>query len=200
MFYEKILFTEDECNKILNYRFDYPNLYVTPENSLINGTRTVYDTRTENGNSWLKKYKVWDIIVDKNTSWFYNRIYDWFEDITQLKIQRFITNDKTLFAHKLHEYNKGDRFDRHIDNIGSEWNDRIWNFGIVLNSDFEGGEYVCYDEKNNPYTFKKITGNVVAYSSDIEHEITEITEGKRYSMVIKLHDWELETKKLKTLF
>lgn len=201
MFYEKVLFTEEECKQILDYRFEYPNHYVTPDWSLIKGTRTVYQSVPQGTTNWVKKYNVWDIVKDEKTKWFYNRIYDWFESVSGLHIKREHYGEiknKRRFAHKLHEYSKGDRFDKHIDSI-EEYSDRLWNLGIILNSDFEGGDYLYYDKEDNEYSFSKITGNVVAYSSEVPHEITEITQGKRYAMVIKLHDWELVSKKIKTL-
>ena len=201
MFHEKILFTEEECKKILNYRFDYPLHYVTPPQTLVKGTRTVYYSVDIKNEEWMKKYNVWDIVKDKNTKWIYYRLYDWLESIVGFKIERTFSTtdtDKHRHSHKLHEYNLGDRFDKHVDDMDVD-SDRIWNIGIVLNTDFEGGNYICYDESDTPYMFKKVTGNVVAYTSDVPHEITEITKGKRYSMVVSLNKWELESKKNKSL-
>lgn len=201
MFYEKLLFTEEECKKILNYRFEYPLHHVTPSQTLVKGTRTVYYSTNTDSGEWMKKYNVWDIVKDENTKWLYYRLYEWLESLVGFKIERTVStndSDKRRHSHKLHEYNTGDRFDKHIDDMDTD-SDRIWNLGIVLNTDFEGGEYICYDEKDTPYPFKKITGNAVAYTSDVPHEITEITNGKRYSMVIKLHDWELESKSKRSL-
>jgi predicted 2-oxoglutarate/Fe(II)-dependent dioxygenase YbiX len=45
----------------------------------------------------------------------------------------------------------------------------------------------------------KEVGNVVAYNSDTLHEITEILSGTRYSLVIKVHTWELFAKNKKSL-
>jgi predicted 2-oxoglutarate/Fe(II)-dependent dioxygenase YbiX len=59
--------------------------------------------------------------------------------------------------------------------------------------------YICYNKNNNPIFISKEIGNVVAYSSDVLHEITEIKNGIRYSMVIKIHSWELFNKNKKTL-
>lgn len=202
MVYEEILFTEDECKKIINYKFEYPNHHVTPKWSLIDGTRTVFSSDTTNNKNWIKKYQVWDITNDENTNWFYKKIYDWFENITGINLEiTYSTNNLELrkYSHKLHQYNIGDRFDKHIDNM-DEYSDRIWNIGIILNSDFEGGEYIWYDSNDNPNEFSKHTGNVVAYKSNVPHEITKITKGSRYSMVIKLHSWELKNKKNITLF
>jgi hypothetical protein len=196
MVYQKVIFTEKECNEIIGYIKQYENFLVTPKNSLIENTRTVFYEDTEI--RWVKKYNVWDIPIDENTKWFYDRIYTWFSDTTKVKLDRDSYFNTPNAAHKLHEYTAGDKFDLHID---KSWDnlDRIWNLGIQLNSNYTGGDYICYDEENQPIYLSKEVGNVVAYNSDTLHEITEILSGIRYSLVIKVHTWELVVKNKKSL-
>jgi hypothetical protein len=196
MVYQKVIFTEKECNEIIGYIKQYENFLVTPKNSLIENTRTVFYEDTEI--RWVKKYNVWDIPIDENTEWFYDRIYTWFSDTTGVKLDRGSYFNTLNAAHKLHEYTVGDKFDLHID---KSWDnlDRIWNLGIQLNSNYTGGDYICYDEENQPIYLSKEVGNVVAYNSDTLHEITEILSGIRYSLVIKVHTWELVVKNKKSL-
>lgn len=199
MIYQEVLFTEDECTKILNYRFEYPNHIKTPQYTLLDGTRTVFQKIKKSDSTWIKKYNVWDIPINDDTFWFYDRIYSWFENESGIIINRDAYFNKPNSAQKIHEYNIGDKFDIHID-LNDEYPDRVWNLGIVLNSNFEGGEYICYDENTKqPNIIKKITGNVIAYSSNVPHEITEITKGNRYSMVIKIREKEIIKKTQKSL-
>ena len=196
MVYQKVIFTEEECNKIIGYKEKYKNFLVTPQNSLIENTRTVFYEDLES--HWVKKYNVWDIPIDENTEWFYDKIYTWFSDTTGIKLDRESYFNTLGAAHKLHEYTAGDKFDLHID---KSWDnlDRIWNLGIQLNSNYTGGDYICYDEENQPIYLSKEVGNVVVYNSDTLHEITEILSGIRYSLVIKVHTWELVVKNKKSL-
>jgi predicted 2-oxoglutarate/Fe(II)-dependent dioxygenase YbiX len=78
--------------------------------------------------------------------------------------------------------------------------DWIWNLGIQLNTNYVGGDYICYNINNEVVNISKEIGNVVAYQSDVLHEIKEIASGVRYSMVIKIHSWELIHKNEKSLF
>lgn len=196
MVYQKVIFTEEECDKIIEYKEKYENFLVTPKNSLIENTRTVFYEDSEI--HWVKKYNVWDIPIDENTEWFYDKIYTWFSDTTGIKLDRESYFNTLGAAHKLHEYTAGDKFDLHID---KSWDnlDRIWNLGIQLNSNYTGGDYICYDEENQPIYLSKEVGNVVVYNSDTLHEITEILSGIRYSLVIKVHTWELVVKNKKSL-
>ena len=196
MVYQKVIFTEEECDKIIEYKEKYENFLVTPKNSLMENTRNVFYEDSEI--HWVKKYNVWDIPIDENTEWFYDKIYTWFSDTTGIKLDRESYFNTLGAAHKLHEYTAGDKFDLHID---KSWDnlDRIWNLGIQLNSNYTGGDYICYDEENQPIYLSKEVGNVVVYNSDTLHEITEILSGIRYSLVIKVHTWELVVKNKKSL-
>jgi hypothetical protein len=205
MLYQEVIFTKEECEKIIKYKDKYDLFLVTPKTSLIENTRTVYHKennyngiKIELGKDWVKKYNVWDIPINQETIWFYDKIYTWFISISGVKIDKNIYFNNPNAAHKLHEYVVGDKFDLHVDK-NDDVLDRIWNLGIQLNSDYEGGDYICYDRNGSPIYISKKIGNVVAYQSDVLHEISEIKNGVRYSMVIKIHSWELFKKNKKTL-
>jgi hypothetical protein len=204
------LFTEEECKIIIGYSKVYSDFIVTPLSSLKENTRNVYYSTEEKSHQdvvgWTKSYNVWDIPVHSDTSWMYDRIYKWFSNETGLNLTRKIEprfcketglnlNGK-IDAHKLHQYRVGDKFDKHIDNVG--FPDRIWNLGIQLNDSYLGGDYIVYTDSNPTYLSKE-TGTVIAYTSDVLHEVTEIIEGERWSMVIKVHNWELILKNKITL-
>lgn len=205
MIYQDIIFTKEECDRIINYKNKYHSFLVTPEWSLINNSRTVYHKEEnfngsifENGKDWVKKYNVWDIPINEETIWFYDRIYTWFMLVSGVKIDKSIYFNNPNAAHKLHEYTIGDKFDLHIDKNENNL-DRIWNLGIQLNSNYKGGDYICYTENNEPIYLSKEIGNVVAYTSEVPHEICEILDGIRYSLVIKIHSWELIKKEKKSI-
>lgn len=204
MIHQEIIFTKEECEKIIDYKNKYESFLVTPKSSLITNTRIVYHKENnfngiykEHGVNWTKKYNVWDIPINEDTKWFYDNIYTWFINISGVKLDKDIYFNNPNAAHKLHEYVIGDKFDLHMDRNKNNL-DRIWNLGIQLNSNYSGGDYVCYN-KETPISISKESGNAVAYTSDTLHQITEITNGARFSMVIKIHSWELATKNKKSL-
>ena len=217
MIYQENIFTKEECDRIIDYKNKYESIIVTDPDSLIDNTRTVYHKEEnytpyfkflgktyengideETGNQWVKKYNVWDIPTNDETMWFYDKIYDWFINVSGVPLDKTISAD---MAHKLHEYVVGDKFDLHVDADPRDpgMATRIWNLGIQLNSDYTGGDYICYDKNNNPIYISKETGTVAAYESDVPHKITEILEGSRYTMVIKVHTWQLLQKSKKSL-
>ena len=124
MIYQENIFTKEECDRIINYKNKYESIIVTDPDSLIDNTRTVYHKEEnytpyfkflgktyengideETGNQWVKKYNVWDIPTNDETMWFYDKIYDWFINVSGVPLDKKISAD---MAHKLHEYVVGD--------------------------------------------------------------------------------------------
>jgi hypothetical protein len=206
MIYQEVIFTKEECDNIINYKEKYDSFLITPEWSLLNNSRTVYHKEknfngmeVEFGKDWVKKYNVWDIPINEETIWFYDKIYTWFMSVSKVKLNKKVCFNNSNIAHKLHEYIVGDKFDLHKDKTENTM-DWIWNLGIQLNTNYVGGDYICYNINNEVVNISKEIGNVVAYQSDVLHEIKEIASGVRYSMVIKIHSWELIHKNEKSLF
>ena len=71
------------------------------------------------------------------------------------------------------KYTKGDHFDWHEDY------NQIHTIVILLNDDFEGGEFEVKDH-NQPLNLK--TGDCVMIPSLVSHRVKPITSGIRYSL------------------
>ena len=59
---------------------------------------------------------------------------------------------------------------------------------VLLNDNYEGGEFqfVTYNKEEcdiNTPEFNK-TGSIVVFPSDVEHRVTPVTKGIRYSLVV----------------
>lgn len=69
----------------------------------------------------------------------------------------------------------------HTDNPNT-WNNMLTHSSVVyLNEDFEGGalRFPEYDVEYSPKT-----GDLVIFKADIQHEVTTITSGKRYTLAL----------------
>ena len=76
-------------------------------------------------------------------------------------------------------------------NLGNDIRDnRVYAVGVLLNDNFEGGDFKLHDK--NEIILNKISGNVYIFDVRIEHEITPILHGERYSLL-----WFLENKHIK---
>lgn len=133
-----------------------------------------------------RKYNSNRIDYDEDTKWIFNKLKDFFEIETGLKIVKI---KKRVHFHK---YKKGDWFGKHND-IRDR---RLYGIGVLLNDSFEGGDFKLYTP--NEYTLDKETGNTYIFDVRIEHEITPILEGERYSLLwfLQKDNIKIKTNKL----
>lgn len=154
---EKILFSKDECNYIINLseELDEINPYGYKDNII--------------------RYRVWVINRNDKTQWIFNKIYTYFEKETGLKIK------KELDRIFLHKYTKGQKFEKHADTY---YKTQIHNVGVCLNDNYEGAEFVLYEPEEQ---IPKELGNIYTFLSARFHEVKEILNGERWSIIGFLH-------------
>jgi len=166
MLTQSILFTKDECEYLI-------------------GLNTKYRLLGEEGR-WTQfedfRYKYYTLESESDIDWVINRMCNFFEVETHLHIY---TRPTKL---NLHHYTIGDEFGKHID-TGTPIKE--WNVGIILNDNFEGGDYIVYDENDTPHYVDKKVGNVCIYQSQIPHQVTPITNGERWAVAMFIHKFRM---------
>jgi hypothetical protein len=115
-----------------------------------------------------------------STKWVFEKLKLFFELETGLQI---IKLKNEIHFHKFIER---DCFKIHSDDIDN----RLYAVGVLLNSDFSGGDFKLYANKG--MTLNKEVGNSYIFDVKIKHEITEILEGERYSLL-----WFLQKEHIK---
>lgn len=143
----------------------------------------IIDLNKSNLKEWILKdrsYNSYAIDYNKSTEWIFNKLKLFFESETNLEVQKL--KNQIHF----HRFNKEDWFDKHND----VRDNRVYAIGVLLNSSFEGGDFKLYYPVEQ--TLNKVTGNAYVFNVEIEHEITPITEGERYSLV-----WFLQKEHIK---
>jgi len=84
-------------------------------------------------------------------------------------------------------YREGDHYDWHVDDDGVSYDNsagpfaglnRLLSFSILLNEEFDGGEFVI----NDVLPLNK-TGQILLFPSTIKHKVNPVTQGTRYSLV-----------------
>lgn len=149
----------------------------------IDECNSIIDLTKSNLKNWElydRTYHSLTIKNENNTEWIFNRLKLFFESEVGLKINKL---KKEIHFHK---FVKGDWFGKHSDNV----NDRVYAVGVLLNNNFSGGDFKLYDINNT--TLDKEIGNTYIFDVNIEHEITEIIQGERYSLL-----WFLQKEHLK---
>lgn len=143
----------------------------------------------QNSQNWNlndRNYKSETIDYNDDTKWLFNRFKEFFESETGITIYNL---KKQIHFHK---FIKGDWFDKHNDIRDS----RLYAVGVLLNNDFEGGDFKLYNP--NEYILNKIIGNAYIFDVKIEHEITPIINGERYSLLwfLKNNHIKIKTNKI----
>jgi PKHD-type hydroxylase len=121
--------------------------------------------------------------------WIFDYIWkymDVFNEITGLRYD--ISGVESI---QITKYEKGDYYNFHFDGKGSHKNVvyekvRKISMTIQLNEDYEGGEFKvawCDEGKLLTETLGKSEGTIILFPSILEHCITPVTSGTRYSLV-----------------
>jgi predicted 2-oxoglutarate/Fe(II)-dependent dioxygenase YbiX len=130
------------------------------------------------------KYNTYNIDRNNNTNWIFKRMLEYFTKTTGIKIT------KQLDMLHVHNYKKGDVFRKHKDNL---YPTQIHNIGVCLNDDYDGGEFILHE----PYEIlPKKQGEIYTFPSLRIHEVKEILEGERWSIISFLHIHHLDLKKV----
>lgn len=96
------------------------------------------------------------------------------------------------------KYEVGDYIVKHIDTTGYDGKgdtlNRYYVLNIILNDDFEGGDFLYYDENNNPVKIENKTGIGLIFRTNILHEVKPVLKGVRYSFSVFLHPTDFKMK------
>lgn len=147
-----IRFTNDECNSIVNL------------------SSTLQRVERDESPRPIS-YDFYSIGWSESTKWIFDRLDLFFTQFTGIEVV------KQLDAIHLFDYSIGDRFGKHRDVY---YPGQIWNIGVCLNDDYEGGDFVLY----SPYkTLPKVKGEIYTFECKQEHEVLEVTKGHRWSLI-----------------
>lgn len=162
---QKILFDKNECEKIISL------IKIHNKKFLLND----------------RSYDSYDIVLNKETQWIFDRLSTFFQNETNIKIKKL----KPLIH--FHKFIVGDKFNLHND----ERDFRVFAVGVLLNDNFEGGDFIFHQK--DIVTLNKITGNTYIFDVKIKHQVNEILLGERYSLLWFLQNNHIRFKTNKLL-
>jgi len=161
-------FTPKECQKIIDYAEQFKKKDAGIGKSELNAE--------------IRESKVVWITPNSDINWVYQRMTD---VITKLNADYF---NFDLFGFtegfQFTEYNApSGHYGKHIDSMFNGTIRKL-SFSLQLSDikDYEGGELQIH-LSDKPEVMKKEQGTLIAFPSHTLHEVTPITEGKRYSLV-----------------
>jgi PKHD-type hydroxylase len=156
MIHQQILFTKDECDKLIQLRFDL-------EQTLSDGG---YPDRVD------INYKQWTIVKDNSLDYLFNRIIDFVSTKFGVEVLEF--NEPAW----IYQYEINDGYIMHTDNIL----DRRFTIGVQLSDEYEGGDLMVDYNKQRIIVNKDI-GNCYVFESTLLHGVSPVTSGSRFNFL-----------------
>jgi hypothetical protein len=151
-------FTEEECLDIIELSNQLPVIKY-------NGGYENLDTIN---------YVGWQIPFNKEYKWIFDRMINTFKvENSRVSIVKYPTHIG------LHKYNVGDKFAKHNDTNKN----RMWAIGTNLNEEYNGGDFYLYEPT---YLLPRQKGEIYYFESTRYHEVLEILEGHRWSLILFL--------------
>lgn len=147
---------------------------------------TILNLVKNNQQNWKfkdRKYSSFTINSKKDTDWLFDKLKNYFTEETGIQLVKL--KEEIHF----HLFQKNDFFKKHNDTRDN----RLYAIGVLLNDNFEGGDFNLYNP--NELTLNKIIGNTYIFDVRIEHEITPILKGIRYSLLWFLQNENIKIKK-----
>lgn len=146
----------------------------------------INNNENKNYNFKDRKYISQSINYLIETEWLFDKLKKFVETETNIQFKKI---KKQIH---FHTFIKGDWFAKHDDIRDG----RVYAIGVLLNDNFSGGDFKLYNE--NETILNKVVGNTYIFDVRIEHEITPILEGERYSLLWFLQNEhiKIETNKL----
>lgn len=153
-------------------------------NTIINNIKKVeaYDWKKSD-----RRYTSSQIYKSDETIWIFDKLKNYFEKETSNKL---LDNIEKIHFHK---FGINDFFNKHND-LRDE---RLFSIGVILNDDYDGGEFVLYG--NEKILINKNIGNCYIFDAGIEHEILEVINGIRYTIIVFIKKDNIILKKYKNI-
>jgi len=134
-------------------------------------------------------------VVFSTEQWVYDLIFPYMKYANENAGWKY--NIVAAEDYQITRYTKGGQYTWHRDGLGTHHetytdpnqpllsgNTRKLSMSIVLNSDFEGGDFEIrgfQDDENRVSRMKG--GSIIIFPSFMEHRVTPVTKGTRYSLV-----------------
>ena len=169
-YYYENMFTVKECEQIINT--------FTP---VCNIDGTIFSNNEKN----YRKTKITWIPNNHTTKWIYDRFIDYIKDANMNMFKFDITTFRDLIQFGLYDSSFNGHYGRHVD-LGHTGDSSCRKLSISVQlsdcSEYTGGDLIL----KNIIAPKK-QGCAVVFPSYLEHEVTPVTTGKRYSLVLWIY-------------
>jgi hypothetical protein len=168
MLHQRILFTKDECDYLINYR-----------NNGVYRNNGGYENRID------INYKQWTIFRNDDLEFLFGRVISFIEEKFNVTITNF-NEDAWIY-----QYEINDGYIMHTDSVLN----RIFTIGIQLNHQYKGGDLMV-DYNGKRIIINKEIGNCYIFESSLLHGVSPITFGNRYNFLTFMHTHNIKSNKI----
>ena len=123
-------------------------------------------------------------------------LYEYVQRGLSLVSEELVTEEPLLI--QILKYKEGGFIYKHKDDVTTSLDGFVqarYYFIILLNDDFEGGDFLAYNNQDELYTLDKKVGNVLLGDPTMFHEVTKVTKGERYSLICFVRQDQLKLKR-----
>jgi len=165
-----IKFSQEECTEIINLS------KVLEENH----SSVIFNSKEVD-------YFYYTIVRNESSQWIFDRMKSY---LSKYYPNNIFDKHPQIYMHR---YPAGCRFVKHNDS--TSYPDQLVNIGACLNDSYIGGEFIFYSPDE---ILPKVAGTIYHMDSHREHEVLEIKEGERWSMIafLKKDDLKIVSSKL----
>ena len=164
--------TKEECDEIL--KFSLKNLKLFPSEIINNYIDGVDNNIRKSNQVFYPYYKKFPFLLEKMS-----KLLNKYISVKGLDL------DYKHSQFQFTEYNVGNHFNWHKDTYGEKITnyDRYCSLVIQLNDTYEEGDLEIKTIEGENLIVEKGVGNLILFLSDIEHRVTPVTSGVRYTLV-----------------
>ena len=166
------LLTKEECDLVL--KFSLENLTLNTATTLSNNGSYYETNRRKSNIAFYPYYEKFPFILEKITKLLQ-------ENISIKGFDLDYKNSNFQFT----EYNVGEYYGWRVDSDGEDikQDKRYCSLVIQLNDGYEDGDLELKLSDDSIMKVEKGIGNTIVFLSDIEHRVTGVKNGNRYTLV-----------------
>ena len=123
-------------------------------------------------------------------------LYEYVQRGLSLVSEELATEEPLLI--QVLKYKEGGFIYKHKDDVTTSLDGFVqarYYFIILLNDDFEGGDFLAYNNQDELYKLDKKAGNILIGDPTMYHEVTKVTKGERYSLICFIRQDQLKLKR-----
>jgi Rps23 Pro-64 3,4-dihydroxylase Tpa1-like proline 4-hydroxylase len=167
--------TKEECDLLLDFSLKNLKLHVAELANTTDETVKTYNKGRKSNIAWHQYYETFPFLYEKLSKVL----------IDEISVKGFDL-DYLASPFQFTEYKVGDYFNWHRDSVRNivTQEERYCSMVIQLNNNYDGGDLeLKLENDHTQIKVEKGIGDLIIFLSNLEHRVTDVTSGNRYTLV-----------------